>query len=101
VALAEGDWEVVTFAPIERGVAVLGLADKLNSGGAIISRSWRWGSGLTLKLRDGGQLLCWAAVSPSRVHSDGMSVEWHYDRQSGRLDVQLPRGGERRVTLDW
>jgi raffinose synthase len=99
--LAEGDWEVVTFAPIERGVAVLGLADKLNSGGAVVQRSWRRRGGLTVKLRDGGQLLCWAAVAPSRVRCDGASPEWHYDFQSGRLEVQLPRGGELRVELDW
>ena len=36
--LAEGEWEIVSFAPVDRGVAVLGLADKLNSTGAVMEK---------------------------------------------------------------
>ncbi len=38
--LAEGAWEIVSFAPVDQGVAVLGLADKLNSTGAVMKKAW-------------------------------------------------------------
>ena len=43
IDLAEGEWELVSFAPVENGFAALGLADKFNGTRAISSRMWQQG----------------------------------------------------------
>jgi raffinose synthase len=32
ITLAEGQWEIVTYVPVDRGVAMLGLADNTTAG---------------------------------------------------------------------
>jgi Raffinose synthase or seed imbibition protein Sip1 len=51
LTLAPDEWEIVSFAPVELGFAALGLADKFNSTGAIVSRSWQDGAGHHLQHR--------------------------------------------------
>ncbi len=116
--MAEGEWEVVSFAPVEHGVAVLGLADKLNSTGAIAGKQWNPDGSLSLQLRDGGTLLAWSEKRPARlqVHvvsgTDGQMdgadrragpepVPFEYAAGEGRLEISLPRGGALTVRLWW
>ena len=78
VALAEGEWELVSFAPVESGFAALGLADKFNSTGAIVERRWQNGA-RRLVLRDGGRFLAWSQRRPSAVLCEGRELMFAYD----------------------
>ncbi|CAM4077935.1 Sip1-related alpha-galactosidase [Roseateles saccharophilus] len=96
--LAPGEWELVSFAPIERGVAVIGLADKFNSTAAVASRCWR-DSGLDLTLRDGGRFLAWCEQAPLALHCDGAPHPFRH--QDGLLGADLPTGGPRMLSLSF
>lgn len=94
--LAPGEWELVSFAPIERGVAIIGLADKLNSTAAITSCSWQ-GSALSLTLRDGGRFIAWCEQPPLALHCDGTPLHFHH--LDGLLSAELPTGGPKMICL--
>lgn len=99
-ALAEGEWELVSFAPVEHGFAAIGLADKFNSSGAIVARSWQDGC-CQIALRDGGAFLAWAERAPRELLCDGAPLPFVHDRASGRLRADLPTGGRRTLSLHW
>jgi raffinose synthase len=97
--LSEGDWEVISFAPVERGVAVIGLADKLNSTGAILAKRWREDGGVVVTLRDGGTFLAWSERPIEKVFADGKPTRFTYDGATGRVSTDVPAGGHRQVSL--
>ena len=99
LTLGEGEWELISFAPVERGVAVIGLADKLNSTGAIEARKWARDGNLTVSLRDGGKFLAWSEKPVEQVLVDGKPVKFNYDAATGRISAEIPSGGKRQVTL--
>jgi raffinose synthase len=99
--LGEGEWDVISFAPVERGVAVIGLADKLNSTGAIMAKKWQRDGRLTVTLRDGGRFLAWSEKPVEEVFVDGKPMKFNYDTATGRLMVVIPPGGTRQVNLKW
>jgi raffinose synthase len=99
--LAEGAWEIVSFAPVEHGLAVFGLADKLNSAGAVTARKWNGKNRCTITLRDGGRFLAWSEKAPASVEANGKRVEFSHDAASGRLTAALPAGGKQTVVLRW
>ncbi len=101
IKLAEGDWEIVSFAPIDRGVAVLGLADKLNSTGAVTEKIWTDEGACKVTLRDGGEFIAWTEKSPKAVEAGSKAVEFNYDASTGRLSVTLPATGPQTITLRW
>jgi raffinose synthase len=96
ITLSEGEWELVSFAPLERGFAAIGLADKFNSTGAIVSRVWQDDS-CRIELRDGGNFLAWSERPPRALHCNGEAMRFVHDPVSGRLHVEVPTGG--RCTL--
>jgi raffinose synthase len=98
--LAEGEWEIVSFAPVENGFAAFGLADKFNSSGAIVSRTWQ-GDACRIALRDGGVFLAWAQDAPRELHCDGEPLPFVHDGASGRLHAHVPTGGPRTLALHW
>jgi raffinose synthase len=100
IELAEGEWELVSFAPVENGFAALGLADKFNSTRAISSRMWQQGE-CRLSLRDGGSFLGWAAQKPSSMQCDDHSIEFSYDEAGGRLAADIPSGHSNRLIIRW
>lgn len=100
LGLAEGEWELVSFAPLEHGFAALGLADKFNGTGAIAARRWQDGA-CHLDLRDGGRFLAWAAHAPAALDCDGAPLAFAYDAASGRLDADAPVGGPRTLVVRW
>ncbi|MEI6084102.1 MAG: Sip1-related alpha-galactosidase, partial [Verrucomicrobiota bacterium] len=81
VRLPEGGWEIFTFARIENGFAALGLADKYNSGAAVVGN----------RLRDGGEFVAWCDRSPRGVTVNGTTVEFSF--ADGALWVRVPVGG--------
>ena len=101
MSLAEGAWEIVSYAPVDRGVAVLGLADKLNSTGAVMSKVWGKDGSLSVSLRDGGELVAWAERPPRRAQVDDKPVTFQHDAASGRLSVALTQPGQQTLTLHW
>ncbi len=92
VTLAEGQAEVYTIVPIEHGVAAIGLADKLNSGGAIVRAAWRENA-YELELVDGGDCVLFAESAPVGVHSNGSAVAFAFDSHTHLLRVTLPAHG--------
>lgn len=88
--------EVATVARLERGVAALGLSDKLNGGAAVLRAEWQ-GDEYVVEVCDGGQLLCFSDQRPASVASNvGPSS---FDWQHGRLDVTLPANGRQQLRI--
>jgi raffinose synthase len=90
VALGTLEAEVVTVAPIERGVAALGLADKLN-GGAAILRAGFVGGVYELELREGGELVVFSDARPREVTAGGRAVPFEHTGE--RLGVTIESSG--------
>ena len=101
VKLAEGKWEIVSFAPVDKGVAVLGLADKYNSTGAVMAKGWNKNGSYSVTLRDGGEFVAWAEKPPSGVEAGGKPVAFKHEAVSGRLSATLPAAGKQTVILRW
>ncbi|HEY5892624.1 MAG TPA: Sip1-related alpha-galactosidase [Chthoniobacterales bacterium] len=100
IDLAEGEWELVSFAPVENGFAALGLADKFNSTRAISSRMWQQGE-CHLSFRDGGSFVAWAAHKPSTVLCDDHPIAFSYDQAGGQLAVTVPAGHPHSLVIRW
>lgn len=88
-------WELFSFVPVEGGFAPIGLADKLNSAGAVEGKAVGPDGALRFGLRDGGRLLVWAAAKPSSVEVDGAAAEFGYDAATGIASVDVPVTGKR------
>jgi raffinose synthase len=100
-SLGEGEWELVTYAPVEHAFAALGLADKFNSSAAITSRQWRGERECTIALRDGGTFVGWSAHAPDAAACDGTPLSIRHDSATGRLTIQVPVGGPHTLVLTW
>ncbi len=92
-------WEVVTIAPVVDGFAAIGLADKLNSGGAITGVARAGDGGWTVGLRDGGRFVAWCARAPRAVTVAGAAVAVAYDAASGLLTVDIAGNGRQEVRV--
>ncbi|HZU85596.1 MAG TPA: Sip1-related alpha-galactosidase [Polyangiaceae bacterium] len=102
VRLAEREFELFTFVPIERGFAAIGLADKLNSAGAIAEARWTSDRACELALRDGGELLGWSESAPAAVDvGDGEPLAFTYDTGAFALRAVVPRRGRCVVRVRW
>jgi len=101
VSLAQGDWEIISYAPVDRGIAVLGLADKLNSTGAVGAKGWTGPRAYSASIRDGGTFVAWSEARPARIDSNGVSVAFDHDPGSGRLSASLPAAGPQSVVISW
>jgi len=92
ITLAEGEAEVFTVVAIESGIAAIGLADKLNSGGAIVRAGFR-GTEYELELKDGGECVLFTERTPSAATVNGAPIAFSYAPESQRLNVTLPQRG--------
>jgi raffinose synthase len=101
VKLAEGKWEIVSFAPVDRGVAALGLADKFNSTGAITAKGWNKDGSYSVVLRDGGEFVAWTEKPPRAAEVNGKPVAFKHETVSGRLSATLSVLGKQTLTLRW
>jgi raffinose synthase len=101
VTLGERGFELFTMVPIERGFAPIGLADKMNSAGALAKVSWNGESECEITLRDGGHFLAYSASKPTRVDVDGAPAEYSHELPSGLLRVRLSDGGRRVLRIRW
>jgi raffinose synthase len=97
LTLAPQEWEVVTLSPITEGLAIFGLAQLLNPGGAIDHISWHDGL-CTIDLGDGGELVGWAERKPTVVDGAPASgLQW--SANNGGFVLAVPGNGPRRVVL--
>jgi raffinose synthase len=96
--LGEGEWELCALVPIRRGLAAVGLADKLNSAGAVVARRDQAGVS-RLTLRDGGDFVAWCARRPRCVTVRGREVAFRFQARTGRLDVHLERPGRQSLVI--
>lgn len=101
LALGEGDWEIISFAPVERGVAVLGLADKLNSTAAIIQRTWNHDGSLTVELHDGGNFIAWCEKPPKQILHAGVTLDFSFDSANRKLFCPVKPGGRTQLKITW
>ncbi len=98
ICLDPGQWEIYTLAAIQEGRAVLGLADKYNSGGALVGLREEKGCS-KLRVRDGGLLVMYADRAPAGVTAGGAPTAVLYDAASGKATVPVPAAGD--VVIDW
>jgi hypothetical protein len=96
VSLDTHGWEIAAIAPLERGVAAMGLGDKLNGGGAILKREWS-GSRYRVELRDGGELVLYSDHRPISALVDGEPTD--FELEGGRLLVKVPQKGHSVVEI--
>jgi raffinose synthase len=100
ITLGEGEAEVFTVVAIEHGIAAIGLADKLNSGGAIARAGFR-GDRYELELKDGGECVLFSERAPSAASVNGAPLVFTYVPESQRLNVSLPARGPCTLTLEF
>jgi raffinose synthase len=92
IALPPLTAEVFTVVPIVENLALLGLADKFNSAGAVTAQERR-GDECRFTLRDGGPLLAWCAAEPREVLQNGATLPFTYKAETHLLTVTVPTAG--------
>jgi len=98
ISLSELDFEICTVAPVQNGIAPLGLADFYNSGGAISAQTHD-SRGVTVSLRDGGNFIAWCACQPASVQVDGIAYPFSYDQSTQLLAVRIDSMGQHSVQI--
>jgi len=96
--LDQRQWDIFTLVPLHGDTAVLGLADKYNTGGAVCNLR-NEGQHTWFHIRDGGRLLIYAAHPPVSTTFDGCPLECAYSAGSGTGLLSVPRAGE--VMIAW
>jgi raffinose synthase len=97
LSLPERGWEIVTIAPVERGVAAFGLADKLAGAAAIVRCGWSTVATYEVELIEGGDLALHCTRKVLSVSSGGDPLTF---RQRGAtVLVAVPTGELVVVTL--
>lgn len=89
VALAQGEWDLVSFVPADRGIAVIGLADMLNSGATVLAERWLSTRCRETTLAASGRVLAWTRRAPKNVTAGGRPARFTWSR--GRLEIHLAR----------
>ena len=91
-------FEVLTVAPVDQGFAAIGLADKFNSGGCVVSVKHR-AEGVEVGLRDGGEFLAWMDSPPKSVKVAGAPSTFEFDVETGTLRVRLQATAKIKVVI--
>jgi raffinose synthase len=97
IKLDELTAEVFTIVPIDGDVAPIGLADKLNSSGAITAKGWQ-DNDYVVALRDGGAFVAYAKKKPRAVLVDGKPAKFDFEAGFG-VRVALRKKGAQTVAL--
>jgi raffinose synthase len=93
ITLGERGYEIVSFVPIERDFAAIGLANMLNSHGAVRALAWSDERTVTVALADGGLFVAYCAKRPTAVEAAGTPVDFDYDAKTHALRVPLSLQG--------
>ncbi len=91
ITLPELGAEVFTIVPLVGGVAPIGLADKFNSGGALLYAEFDYSfpECYELTAQGAGDLLLWCENPPVAVEVNREAAEIHYDYATRRLEIAL------------
>lgn len=98
LTLQQGEWEIFTIMPLHADTAVIGLAEKYNSGGTVGEVDYEDGR-LRCRVRDGGTLMFYAGRAPILATWNGHPVPISHDPATGKGMVEVPDRGE--VVLEW
>jgi raffinose synthase len=90
LTLAPLDWEIFSAVPLDGAFAPIGLANMLNSGGAITAKGWTTPTCYHVSLCGGGHFLAWSKTEPLRVLANGAGIPFAYDSTEQTLEVPLP-----------
>lgn len=101
LSLREVEFELFTFVPIEHGFAAIGLADKMNSAGAVITMDQQQEQRCELQLRDAGLFLAYAETAPRKVLVDNQPKSFEYDVAAKRLEIPIASSGRPRLVIEW
>jgi raffinose synthase len=102
ITLNELEAEIIHVAPLDEGVAILGLIDKDNATAAVISHGWDRDSSYRIQLKDGGTLGVYCLRQPrNAVSADGTALKMKHDSVSGLLQVSVKTGGAETCCLYW
>lgn len=99
VALARLTFEIFTAAPIEDGIAPIGLPEMFNSGGAVTAAGFDARGDYRIALRAGGKFLAWCHCPPDAVSVGGEAAAFAYDAATGALTMDLPGTGACEVVI--
>ncbi|MCM1047432.1 MAG: alpha-galactosidase [Clostridiales bacterium] len=98
ISLGDGEFELVTFSPIDNGIAPFGLVDKYNSSAAIISAKWENEKYCT-KLSDGGTSVFYCENQPFNVLCNNKKANYSYDKKSCLLSINSDKYGENEINV--
>jgi raffinose synthase len=94
------DWELVTVAPIQKGAAIFGLADKFNGSAALLSLSWKSDDKMQFQLAEGGAIACWFERAPAGILADGEPVPFDTSA-TGLVVIHTPPTPDQSVRIAW
>jgi len=100
ITLDDGKYDIMTFSPIENGVAALGLIDKYNSSAAVEESEWKDGS-FCARIKDGGKIAFYCEHEPVSVFCCGEKSEYSYDSHSGLLCINSDKTGVVHVKINF
>lgn len=100
ITLDDGEYDIITFSPIENGVAPLGLTGKYNSSAAVEKFEWKDGS-FHARIKDGGEIAFYCDRKPARVSCRGEKANYSYDSQNGLLCVNSKKMGSVDIKIDF
>lgn len=89
----QGEWEVLTVAPRRRGVAVVGLAEKINSGGCVAEDALGEDGRRRVSLRDAGTLVVVAPAGLSEIRVGGEAVDVAKSTAEGLIRIPVASVG--------
>lgn len=99
VALAEGEFEVCTLAPVHHGRALIGPRGRFVPVLAVRSATWT-ATGLEAVIRDGGDVLLWGD-RPRTVSVDGRDQAVAYDPATRVSTIATASGGDHTIVVAW
>lgn len=98
IVLKQGEWEIFTFAPVHKGISIIGLSDKYNSGGAI--KHLVYGNRCAnFYIKDAGVLVLYAEYMLTSIRINGRTVDFNYTGKNKKVIAQIPSAGK--ITIKW
>lgn len=88
--------ELLTFAPVVGGLAIVGIEEMLFAA-APIAQVGHSAAGVSARFRMGGTLVAYARKKPSGVFFEDRPVPFGYDPETGRIDCTIPDSGMLRI----
>ena len=101
IALGPREFELVTIAPVDKGFAPIGLADKFNSAGALSAIRWISDTRCEITLKDAGRFLAYSEKRPVSAQINDVDGTFEWNDANGALRINLTFAGINRVQVTW